>query len=188
MARKQIQPRSRQGGGGFDWGQFFSNIGGGSVEPVEPGDVPYTDPTFDARTQVRFKPQHPVLNFLSGGRGTAEANQLNTGQILGAAQDAQETVVQKERLANASAIALKQHATEKFINTTGVLPEDRPDLYTNYVKGYAAKLMGLGEAETQAKTEAEKTKGIEASQEGQIATSTFPFRQTAANLKALGEK
>lgn len=176
------------GGGGIDLSTLFGEAGGASVTPVEPGNVPYTDPTFDARTQVRFKPEHPILNVLSGFKGTGRANALNTEQIVNAAADAQQTAALKERQANQSAIQLKALATENFIKHTGVLPEERPDLYKRYVSEYATKLMGLGEAETEEATAKAKTGKTVEEQTGTTLEQTFPERLAASKLQSMAAK
>jgi len=55
---------------------------GGGVEPIAPEDVPYTDASFDANTQTRFQPSSGFKDFLSGGRGSAQAGALNAQQII----------------------------------------------------------------------------------------------------------
>jgi len=75
-------PRRFTGRAQIDLGAMFGAADGGGVVPMEPGDVPFDDSTFDANTQTRFKPKSVFKDFLSGGQASALANEMNNAQIL----------------------------------------------------------------------------------------------------------
>src|ERR1044071_5340311 len=110
MSRPRRQ--SVLGGIDVDLGGILGAAGGDEVSPVAPGDVPFTDSSFDARTQVRFKPTHPILNLLSGGEGSTLANRLNIQQALTGPEDARVIQRAKQLTDINRESALKQRATE----------------------------------------------------------------------------
>lgn len=99
----QSRLRQKKKGSGIhvDLGAILSAIGGvegGGVEAIPPSDVPHDDPSFDARTQTRFKPKSGAKDFLSGGRATRTASNLNAQQILADQEIARQLSMQKQSI------------------------------------------------------------------------------------------
>lgn len=86
--------------------------------------TPFTDKNFDAGEVQRFKPKNPVRNFLSGGKGTDRANQLNV--------EAQ--VNESARLAGRNDMGLEDQLNreyQKFAAELGLTTEEKKIDLTN---------------------------------------------------------
>lgn len=88
MATRKQRPGRFTASGGNKYrgalGSLLSGLtGADELTPVAPEDVPYSDSSFDANTQQRFKPAHPVLDALfNQGKAGDLASQTNIQQII----------------------------------------------------------------------------------------------------------
>jgi hypothetical protein len=117
--------RKFKGRAQFDLSQLGDALGGSEVTPMDPSEVPFDDATFDARTQVRFKPKHKFANFFSGGEGSKLANELNTQQILKELETKQRLASAIQEMQEADKIKI---AGEDRYYFGSAIPEKRPAL------------------------------------------------------------